>query len=57
MQNMDEEELPELVVVCARPDLLVALCLQMPSMTVGMDQMDGKIWQHTTKHSFTMQGS
>ena len=48
---MDEEELPELVVVRARPVLLVtihlALCPQMPGMTVGMDQMDGKIWQHT----------
>ena len=50
-KNMDEEELPELVVVCARPVLLVtmhlALCFEMPGMMVGMDQMDGKIWQHT----------
>ena len=48
---MDEEELPELFVVCARLVLLVtmhlALCLQMPGMMVGMDQIDGKIWQHT----------
>ena len=48
---MDEEELPELVVVCARPVLLVtmhlALRLQMPGMMVGMDQIDGKNWQHT----------
>ena len=33
---------------CARPVFLVtvhlALCLQMPGMMVGMDQMDGKIW-------------
>ena len=55
LQNMDEEELPELVVVCARPVLLVtmhlALCLQMPGMMVGMHQMDGKIWQHHTQQS------
>ena len=56
---MDEEELPELVVVCARPVLLVSMhLLQMPGMMVGMDQTDGEIWQHTQqKHSFTMQGS
>ena len=50
-EKLDEEELPELVVVCAKPVLLVtmhlALCLQMLGMMVGMDQMDGKIWQHT----------
>ena len=60
-EKLDEEELPELIKVCAKPVLLVtmhlALCLQMPGMMVGMDHMDGKIWQHTQqKHSFTMQG-
>ena len=27
--------------------MLLALCLQMPGMMVGMDQKDGKIWHHT----------
>ena len=45
LQNMAEEELPELVVVCARLVSPVTrhleLCFQMPGMMVGMDQMDG----------------